>query len=132
MEHKTFKDIYAIAERNVKENPYVREKEADEIIGIYLDWLRGEVEEVRDETKPRNRIHLADELADILWVYAGLLAVLKDRGYIDSVEEVFMQSHEKYTERMPAFLRSSAELWESIKARQKEDLALRHQKEYGQ
>ena len=128
---KSFKDLLDISKNNVEANPLITEKGTPEVLQRYLDALIGEVEEVTDELRPDNSVHLEDELSDIAWVYSNLLSLCEKRGLIDSAEGVISHAHKKYTERTPAFLEGSSELWESIKVDQKLELTKRHTERYG-
>lgn len=89
------------------------------------------MKEVADEIRADNKIYLEDELSDIAWDYACVLAQLEYNGYIESVESVFQNGFKKYSERAPAFLEASEAPWEAIKKTQKEILKKRHEKLYG-
>ncbi len=129
---KTFLDLLTIARKNVRENPSIKSENTQSVTERYFQGLRDEVQEVKEEMRENNEIRLVDELSDIAWDYAVLLSVLEDRGYIPSVDAVIEHANEKYTERMPAFLQASQELWEEIKVRQKAELRRRHGEKYGE
>ena len=128
---KSFLDLIAIARENVQKNPKLRARTTQEAVERYVNGRLEEVEEVKEELKENNEVHLVDELSDIAWDYAVLLCVLENRGLISDVEDVIAHAHEKYTQRTPAFLEASSELWEEIKVKQKAELARRHQEKYG-
>ena len=106
-------------------------RETMHAVGKYVDGLLDEVEEVKKELKENNEVHLVDELSDIAWDYAVMLALLEQRGLITRAEDVLEHAHEKYTERAPAFLEGSQDLWEQIKQKQKIELAQKHKEKYG-
>jgi NTP pyrophosphatase (non-canonical NTP hydrolase) len=126
-----FRDILNIARENIRKNPDLQGRAADEVAFKYLAGLKDEVEEVRDELKENNRVHLEDELSDIAWDYACVLAQLEYVGYIESAEAVIAHGFDKYSERAPAFLEASEEMWDTIKAKQKRELKQRHEEQYG-
>lgn len=126
-----FRDILAIARENIRQNPSLQGRPVDEVALQYLSGLKDEVEEVRVEIKEHNRVHLEDELSDIAWDYACVLAQLEHAGYIDSAEAVIVHGLDKYKERAPAFLEASEEMWDAIKTKQKAELKQRHEELYG-
>lgn len=128
---ENFRDILNIARENIRNNPSLQGHGAEEIALQYLGGLKDEVEEVREEIKEHNRVHLEDELSDIVWDYACLLAQLEHAGYIESAEAVIAHGLGKYSERAPAFLESSKEMWNTIKSKQKAELKERHKELYG-
>jgi len=128
---KEFSDLRHIARENVLHNPKINSADTEEVAVRYLNFLIEETEEVRKEIKSNNKIHLVDELSDIGWVYAVLLELMVERGYIDSVDDVWDHAQRKFDERLPAFLEGSPELWDKIKAEQKEVLQKKHTDTYG-
>ena len=126
-----FRELLDIARENIRKNPSLQGRPSEAVALQYLAGLADEVEEVRDEIKVNNEIHLEDELSDIAWDYACLLAQLESQGYIENAEAVIAHGLVKYTERAPAFLENSEEPWDVVKAKQKEDLQNRHQEKYG-
>ena len=126
-----FLDIRAIARENIRQNPSLQGRPVDEVALQYLSGLKDEVEEVRVEIKEHNRVHLEDELSDIAWDYACVLAQLEHADYIDSAEAVIVHGIDKYKERAPAFLEASEEMWDAIKTKQKAELKQRHEELYG-
>ena len=128
---KGFIDILAIARENVRNNPSIVNEDTYKASKRYLQGLMDEVEEVEPEIKENNEVHLVDELGDIAWDYAVLVALLEYRGLITNAEEVLDHAHAKYTERAPAFLKETDELWDEVKSSQKEQLKQRHLEKYG-
>lgn len=128
---KNFIDILNIARWNVRENKVIKSEDAETAAKIFLHGLMDEVAEVEVEIKENNSIRLADELSDIAWDFAVLMALMEDRGLIDDAEDVIDHGFQKYTERSPAMKEASIEMWNEIKAGQKEELAKRHQEKYG-
>jgi NTP pyrophosphatase (non-canonical NTP hydrolase) len=126
-----FLDILHIARENIRKNPSLQGRGSEEVALQYLAGLKDEVEEVREEVKQHNKVHLEDELSDIAWDYACLLAQLEQAGYIDSAENVIAHGLTKYSERAPAFLEPSEDMWDAIKTKQKVDLKQRHEELYG-
>ena len=126
-----FRDILAIARENIRQNPSLQGRSAEDVVLQYLKGLQDEVAEVTEEVREHNRVHLEDELSDIAWDYACVLAKLEQAGYIDSAETVIAHGLNKYSERAPAFLEASEEMWDAVKAKQKADLKTRHEELYG-
>jgi NTP pyrophosphatase (non-canonical NTP hydrolase) len=126
-----FRDILDIAHENIRNNPSLQGRPSEDVALQYLSGLKDEVEEVLDEVKENNRIHLEDELSDIAWDYACVLAQLEQAGYIESAEAVVAHGLTKYSQRAPAFLEATEELWEAVKAKQKAELKQRHEELYG-
>lgn len=128
---KGFLDILEIARENIRKNPSLAGRPAEDIARQYLKGLSEEVEEVTAEVRPKNKVHLEDELSDIAWDYACVLVQLEMCGYIDNAEAVLTHGFTKYSERRPAFLESGEEAWESVKGVQKQALKKRHEDTYG-
>ena len=126
-----FSDILDMARENIRDNPSLRGRPAKEVALQYLSGLKDEVEEVRAEIKENNKVHLEDELSDIAWDYACVLAQLEQAGYIERAEAVIAHGLTKYAERAPAFLETSEDMWDTIKAKQKAELKQRHEELYG-
>ena len=126
-----FRDILVIARENIRQNPSLRGRSVEDVVLQYLKGLQDEVAEVTEEVKEHNRVHLEDELSDITWDYACVLAKLEQAGYIDSAEAVIAHGLNKYSERAPAFLEASEDMWDAVKAKQKTDLKTRHEELYG-
>lgn len=126
-----FLKILEIARENVRKNPSIVKVPTAEICERYLEGLMDEVTEVRAEIREHNEVHLTDELSDIAWDYAVVLALAEYRGLIENAELVLAHGAEKYGERAPAFLESSEDMWNAVKAKQKADLKARHQEKYG-
>lgn len=126
-----FLKILEIARENVRKNPSVVSVPTAEICERYLSGLMDEVAEVRAEIREHNEVHLTDELSDIAWDYAVVLALAEQRGLIGSAESVLAHGYTKYAERAPAFLESSEDKWDEVKAKQKAELKARHQDKYG-
>lgn len=128
---KSFLDILTIARENVKKNPSIFGYDTYEVASRYMAGLKDEVEEVRAEMRENNTVYLADELSDLAWDYAVLIALLEDRGLIVNAEDVLEHGYQKYSERAPAFLEASSEKWDEVKIMQKQDLQRQHQEKYG-
>ena len=86
---------------------------------------------MKAEVREHNEVHLTDELSDIAWDYAVVLALAEYRGLVPSVESILAHGYEKYAERAPAFLEASEDRWDEVKAKQKADLKQKHQEKYG-
>ena len=127
---KVFLEILDIARENIRRNPSLVGRSGDELGLQYLGGLKDEVEEVAVEIKENNAVYLQDELSDIAWDYACVLAALEQKGLIESAEAVLAHGLEKYSERAPAFLEASEEQWDAVKKTQKEILKARHQALY--
>lgn len=128
---KNFAEILNIARENIRKNPSLHNRPPSEVALQYLGGLKDEVEEVCDEIKENNHVHLEDELSDIAWDYACVLAQLEHVGFIENAENVIAHGLSKYSERAPAFLEPSEDMWDRIKAKQKADLQQRHEEKYG-
>jgi NTP pyrophosphatase (non-canonical NTP hydrolase) len=126
-----FRDILDIARENIRKNPSLKGRPSEDVALQYLAGLKDEVEEVHDEIKEHNKVHLEDELSDIAWDYACVLAQLEQAGYIDSAEAVIAHGLSKYSQRAPACLEPSEDMWDTIKAKQKTELKQRHEELYG-
>ena len=89
-----------------------------------LQAIRDEIDEVQEEIKPKNRVHLEDELSDILWGWLTLIENLKDKGYVHSHESILKQALKKYEERILPLYGDERdhEVWREVKSRQKEVL----------
>lgn len=126
-----FSEILNIARENIRRNPSLVGRSGVELGHQYLNGLKDEVEEVAVEVKENNAVYLEDELSDIAWDYACVLASLESKGLIESAEAVLAHGLEKYSQRAPAFLETTEDHWESIKEIQKEELQKRHEALYG-
>ena len=126
-----FLEILEIARENIRRNPSLAGLSGVELGQQYLGGLKDEVEEVAVEIKENNAVYLEDELSDIAWDYACVLASLESKGLIESAEAVLLHGLEKYQERAPAFLETTEDHWESVKKIQKEVLHKRHEELYG-
>jgi NTP pyrophosphatase (non-canonical NTP hydrolase) len=127
---QSFLTVIELARENVRNNPSLQGRSGEAVALQYLSGLKDEVKEVVTEIRPDNHVHLEDELSDIAWNYACVLAQLEHIGYIKNIEAVLEHSMQKYTQRAPAFLEESEEMWESIKATQKMILKKRHHEHY--
>lgn len=126
-----FLEILAIARENIRRNPSLQGRTGVDVGLQYLSGLKDEVEEVSVEIKENNTVYLQDELSDIAWDYACVLASLEQRGLIESAEAVLAHGLEKYSQRAPAFLEASEDHWDAVKMTQKEVLRKRHEELYG-
>lgn len=127
MNSNKFKDILTLARENVRINPSIVDSDTQAVTARYLEGLQDEISEVSDEVKENNSVYLADELSDIAWDYAVLLALLEERGYITTIEEVLEHGFKKYTERSAAFGHADDIIWNTVKAHQKEILQKEHE-----
>lgn len=125
-----FDSILNIARENIERKPSLQDRSVEAVAIQYLHGMQEEIEEVRAEIKIDNKIFLQDELADIAWDYACLLAQLEQAGYIDNAETVLQHGLAKYSERASAFLESDSGQWEATKAKQKAVLQERHEALY--
>ena len=89
----------------------------------YLDGLRDEVTEVKDELYSGRVCYLEDELGDLLWNYLNALQLLDHQQKI-SIENVFERARDKYQQRIEGI--QQGERWADIKADQKQQLAQEH------
>ncbi len=85
----------------------------------YLDALRDEIAEVKDELCLKRQCFLEDELGDLLWNFVCTLEHLEREGKI-SKTAVFRRAKKKYAERVTN--RCVGESWEDVKIRQKREL----------
>lgn len=128
---KDFNELLEIARSNISRNPSLFGRSTNDIANQYLNGLKDELNEVMVEIKESNQIYLQDELSDIAWDYACVLASLEAGGYIESATAVIEHGLNKYAKRSPAFLEASDAMWEAIKVEQKADLKKQHQAKYG-
>ena len=128
---QAFSEIVSLARENISRNPTLLNKEPVAVCRQYLDGLQDEVVEVRDEVKLNNQVYLTDELSDIAWDYACVLAQAERAGLIESAASVFQHGLEKYVERAPAFIKGDEKLWELVKVKQKSQLVMKHKEKYG-
>ena len=129
---KEFADILEIARSVKHKNPHVLGKNAGEAAEQYLSGLVEEVNEVREEIKGNNEVHLIDELSDIAWDYVALLSVLEEHKLISSAEDVISHAHNKYSERTVGTAENFNDKWFEVKEGQKKELSKRHTEKYGQ
>lgn len=85
----------------------------------FLTGLKDEIKEVEEELRKNRRLHLEDELGDILWDYLHLIHSLEDEERI-SVENVISRCEKKYGERVKA--KDEPGAWTKIKEKQKKEL----------
>lgn len=128
---EAWKEVLQLARRNVATNPIFSDVTATEAGTRYLNGLKDEVTEVAAELRENNKVYLTDELSDILWDYTVLLALLEKHQLVDDVESVIKHSLHKYSERSAAFTEQDSQMWDTIKARQKQALQTKHQELYG-
>lgn len=132
MDHKKgFIDILNIARQNAVRTPSIVGAETMSVVQRYMSELTSEIDEVKRELKENNEIFLTDELSDIAWDYANLLSILEHRTLIANAEDVLEHGFRKYTERAPAFLEKTPDMWDAVKQKQKEELEKEHTKRYG-
>lgn len=67
--------------------------------GTFLEWIKDEIEEVREEMKDKNHVYLEDELGDIFWDYICLIENLEREGKIYK-SRVFERCYKKFSERL--------------------------------
>lgn len=89
----------------------------------YLDGLRDEIAEVKDELYSERVCYLEDELGDLLWNYLNTLQLLDHQQKI-SIDRVFERARDKYKQRIEGI--HQGERWADIKADQKQQLAQEH------
>lgn len=94
---------------------------------FYLDAIKDEVDEVREELRDNNSVYLEDELWDILWDYLNLLHCLKVEWKADTAR-VLERCLEKYSERSDGLEQGIS--WDEIKVWQKSALEKEHNKKY--
>lgn len=88
----------------------------------YINAIRNELEEVKDEIKKNNSVLLEDELWDVLWTYLCLLNSLEKEWFITSTDKVFERSYKKYSERIDVITWKNNWEWRDVKNKQKRDL----------
>ncbi|MDD3302989.1 MAG: MazG nucleotide pyrophosphohydrolase domain-containing protein [Candidatus Gracilibacteria bacterium] len=100
----------------------------------YFNGVIAELQEVKDEVKPDNRVYLEDELGDVIWTYLCLLKIFEKKGYIKDLKKVFERSYKKLSERISA-RREDQEYtystWQNVKKKQKKELLDEHNSIYG-
>ena len=98
----------------------------------YFDWLKDEIEEVREELKENNSVYLEDELWDILRDYLNLIESLKWEWKISSLENIVLRAEKKYFERVKAikWKKDKVSPWFETKSKQKEGLKKEHNLRY--
>lgn len=95
---------------------------------LYVEELLKEIVEIKNEIKPKNVIHLQDELADWLWDLLSLIEALKQKWLIDWLDDVLNHAVHKYTQRVAV---CTQEWWrKQIKEQQKIELAQKHKERY--
>ena len=89
-----------------------------------LDAIIAEVEEVKEEMKPNNKVYLEDELSDILWGWLSLVENLKSEGLVGSHEAIFKRALKKYEERILPLKGTNEDhtIWKEVKRWQKAEL----------
>ena len=132
---KTFIDILNIAREKVRKDPYEINMSTEDAIDNCLQGIRDEVDEVKEEVRKDNEVYLVDEVGDISWDYARLLAFLEERGLIKDAEEVFEHGFNKYEERSLANINNKESdpwvPWNKVKEKQKKELKKKHEEKYG-
>ena len=88
----------------------------------YINALRNELEEAKDELKKWNSVYLEDELWDVFWTYICLLNSLEKEWFISSSEKVMERAYKKYTWRINQETWENNWDWQEIKKKQKRDL----------
>jgi NTP pyrophosphatase (non-canonical NTP hydrolase) len=128
----TFKKIFALSQKRIEdlEND---DKWWYNGYETFLKWMREEIDEMEEELKEDNSVHLEDELGDILWDYLSFINVLEKRNYISSAEKVFERIHKKYGERLDAvYGQKTEDAWHEVKKKQKEELHQEHKEKHGE
>jgi NTP pyrophosphatase (non-canonical NTP hydrolase) len=85
----------------------------------YFEELQKELVEVQAEVEAGTRVHLEDELGDVLWDFLNTLVCLENEGKI-TASEVFRRSLHKYVERVSGI--KEGKTWDEIKIKQKAEL----------
>ena len=101
----------------------------------YFECIKSEINEVKEELRVDNTIHLEDELWDILWTYLLLLEWLEKEWKITSFEAVFARAEKKYRQRIDAIKdeptdEGKSRAWKNVKIIQKAELKEEHNKKY--
>ncbi len=97
----------------------------------YFNWILEEMEEVKEQIKPNNSVHLEDELWDVLWGYVCILQIFKKKWYITDVKKVFERSYKKLSERIEAHhQQDSTTYWSWIKTKKKQKEELKDEHNY--
>lgn len=97
---------------------------------LYLNWIKDEIQEVKDELKPNNTVYLEDELWDILRDYINLVITLEVEWLITDSHKVFEKAWTKYSERTDDGKEYTVKRRNKIKTKQKELLKKQHHKKY--
>jgi NTP pyrophosphatase (non-canonical NTP hydrolase) len=95
----------------------------------YLERLRKEVEETKEQYKDNNSVYLEDELGDIFWDFFCLSYSLQNEWKITSIEKVLERCYKKFSGRTWNDWNTIWD-WEIIKAKQKEELKKEHEERY--
>lgn len=91
---------------------------------LYIEEMKKELDEVLVELQNGTRVHLEDELGDVLWDFCNIVVALEKNGSI-SLHEVFRRSCEKYEQRISGI--EQGKRWEDIKKEQKKQLKFEEQ-----
>lgn len=100
----------------------------------YFNGILSEMEEVREQIKPNNKVYLEDELWDVLWWYIWLLQIFEKKWYITDTKKVFERCYKKLSERIDARKQEEIytyETWQKVKKKQKQELFDEHNCLYG-
>lgn len=117
MKGTEFEQLFAIAQRK---HLFDQTNSWAQGSTTYFDALKNEITEVEEELTEGRRVHLEEELGDVLWDYLNLLLCLDEEQQI-SIADVLNRTIEKFDERVTGI--EQGESWASVKARQKERLA---------
>jgi len=85
----------------------------------YLKEAKDEINEAVLECKDKNAVYLEDELGDIFWDYLQAIKILERDGQIRSVENVFKNCFEKYSERLEILETDEIKSWEKKHGKEK-------------
>jgi len=97
-----------------------------------IEGILSEVQEVKEEIKAHNSVHLEDELGDILWVLTIICAKLENDNLISSTENIFQRALQKYNERILPLQgdKEDSTIWQRVKAKQKEQLKVENKQRH--
>ncbi|NDK09110.1 nucleotide pyrophosphohydrolase [Candidatus Gracilibacteria bacterium] len=100
----------------------------------YFNGIISEMDEVKEQIKPDNKVYLEDELGDVLWGYICLLQIFEKNGYIKDTKKVFERCYKKLSERIDAHKKQDSTTygsWVETKKKQKQELFDEHNCLYG-
>lgn len=91
---------------------------------IYIENIKDEVDEAKEQMIPDNKRKLEDEIWDVLWTTLFTIKLLEKEWKINSLENVINLTEEKFKERIDALdnakdLSEFPSAWKEVKKKQK-------------